>query len=299
MNEITSTTPEDSSEPSFDRLKVWKEYEQVAMHFNDLLMRLRTQSLAAIGAVATLAGIVLTSEGSVGLRWATLAGVFSLLIFFWVAVWILDFVYYNRLLGGAVDALLEIESESPDQKRVPQLTLSTRIEAAVAGASRAAYWTRAKAWWLFYSVVFGALVTGLIVSMYAVGGIGKAFAALTSEEPAIQPALKGEAALTRRELFDRRRLCMDIGERRFATDSKELGRVMSGIRPTFCFSERLNTCLYSSGYIGKDSSILMVADLLANKDLASSVVSNGRVISGMQGDAYQKQSDELLSTCTQ
>jgi hypothetical protein len=41
----------------FDLLDAWKEYERVAMHFNDLLIRFRSQSLAAVAAFATIAGV--------------------------------------------------------------------------------------------------------------------------------------------------------------------------------------------------------------------------------------------------
>ena len=36
---------------------LWEKYEDIAMHFNDLLMRLRTQALAGIAAISTLVGI--------------------------------------------------------------------------------------------------------------------------------------------------------------------------------------------------------------------------------------------------
>jgi len=41
-----------------NRFDLWKEYERVAMHFNDLIIRLRSQSLGGVAAFATLAGVV-------------------------------------------------------------------------------------------------------------------------------------------------------------------------------------------------------------------------------------------------
>lgn len=38
------------------QFELWKSYEDVAMHFNDLLIRLRTQALAAL---ATISSIIL------------------------------------------------------------------------------------------------------------------------------------------------------------------------------------------------------------------------------------------------
>jgi hypothetical protein len=97
---------------TFDRFELWKEYEGVAMHFNDLIIKLRSQSLGGVAAIATLAAVVARNDTTAELRWGLLTGAFALLCVFWVAVWILDMGYYNRLLHGAVEALLTIESES-------------------------------------------------------------------------------------------------------------------------------------------------------------------------------------------
>lgn len=71
-------------------------------------------------------------------------------------MWILDFMYYNRLLVGAVDALLEIEGQSKQSCRVDMLILSTKIEAAVAGQRKwaAGRLQRERARWWFYGLVF-------------------------------------------------------------------------------------------------------------------------------------------------
>ena len=34
--------------------EVWVKYEEITMHFNDLLIKLRTQALAAVAALATI-----------------------------------------------------------------------------------------------------------------------------------------------------------------------------------------------------------------------------------------------------
>ena len=75
MTEIVDSSPSlaFSADPKgFDLLGLWKEYEAVAMHFNDLLIRIRTQSLAAVAAFATVAGLLLKEESiSHELRWGT------------------------------------------------------------------------------------------------------------------------------------------------------------------------------------------------------------------------------------
>lgn len=166
----------ESTGPSsgFDLFEVWKEYERIAMHFNDLLIRLRTQSLAAVAAFATIAGVLLKSE-SIGreLRWGTLAAVFAVLALLWLAIWVFDFTYYNRLLLGAVRSLLAIEEASKSGTRLAALSLSIDIEAAVRRGDSVLtleYWARAKGRWVFYTVVFAVLVSGVIVSVRALGG---------------------------------------------------------------------------------------------------------------------------------
>jgi hypothetical protein len=88
---------------------LWAKYEDIAMHFNDLLIRLRTQALAGVGALSTLVGIFTKTE-SIHISWQIASDVFVLLIMFWVAIWAIDRCYYNRLLVGAVNASISIKS---------------------------------------------------------------------------------------------------------------------------------------------------------------------------------------------
>ena len=60
----------------FDRLQLWKEYEGIAMHFNDLIIKLRGQSLGGVAAVATLAAVVAKSDTAAEVRWGLLTGGF-------------------------------------------------------------------------------------------------------------------------------------------------------------------------------------------------------------------------------
>jgi hypothetical protein len=144
----------------FNRLELWKEYENVAMHFNDLIIRLRSQSLGAVAAFATLAGVITKNDTSPQLRWGLLTGAFGLLAVFWVAVWVLDLRYYNRLLAGAVDALLTLESNSLGSEKVDRIELSTKIENGV-GSGRVRN-NRCRI--AFYCIVLGSLMAGAVVS---------------------------------------------------------------------------------------------------------------------------------------
>jgi hypothetical protein len=153
--------------------ELWKEYERVAMHFNDLLMRLRSQSLAAVGALAGAAGFAVKGDVTNTVRWGALSAAFSALTVFWVAIWILDFTYYNRLLTGAVNALLALEKHSAKAKTVDAIELSTIVETAVTDgkpSNSKGSFSRAFGRWTFYVLVFIVLMTGIAVSVYRVGG---------------------------------------------------------------------------------------------------------------------------------
>jgi hypothetical protein len=150
--------------PIFD---VWDKYENIAMHFNDLLIKLRTQSLGGVAAITSIVAII--SKDSSGFNWAIMSGVFFFLITFWVAIWILDFKYYNRLLVGAVEALLEIEKLTKDNSSVSELNLSHKIEDAVAGkliksSELQKNLSFGRKW--YYGIVFSSLMIGLILSLY-------------------------------------------------------------------------------------------------------------------------------------
>jgi hypothetical protein len=112
--------------------KVWKSYEKVAMHFNDLIIRLRIQSIGGLAGLAAILGIFLhTQEGSNGSFNCGLAIVAIIcLMLLWIAVWILDLHYYNRLLEGSVNAILEIENRKSDFLNKKEINLSSNIERA-------------------------------------------------------------------------------------------------------------------------------------------------------------------------
>jgi len=135
------------------------------MHFNDLLIRLRSQALAAIGGFATIAGVLLKSADiEPRVRWEAMAAVFAALTVLWVAIGILDGAYYSRLLMGAVRALVKLEHKSAGE-----LELSTEIEKAVRkrdivgdDADKGAPWSRGI--WAFYALVFVVLVAAVVAT---------------------------------------------------------------------------------------------------------------------------------------
>jgi hypothetical protein len=172
MSEETGKGQTGRAEPEGWPLKeVWEKYEDIAMHFNDLLIRLSTQALAAVAAISTLVTIFGKTGADPKLSWELAALVFSLLSVFWIAIWIIDFCYYNRLLIGAVAAILDIETLSKDAIYIRQIDISTKIERAVAreGKSLPSDWYRFfnlhLGTWAFYIFVFSALIGGIWFSL--------------------------------------------------------------------------------------------------------------------------------------
>ncbi len=159
-------TDRDTPSTKFELFKLWKEYEGVAMHFNELIIKLRSQSLGGVAAVATLVGVVAKNDMTGELRWSLLTGTFFLLAVFWIAVWVLDMQYYNRLLEGAVDALLTIEEESKDSEYADRIELSTKIEEKMKFHQSLCSYCPIDPRNIFYLLVFLALLVGLSVSAY-------------------------------------------------------------------------------------------------------------------------------------
>jgi hypothetical protein len=154
--------PNGQGRPVFE---LWQKYEDIAMHFNDLLIRLRTQALAAIAALATIIGVFAKAGEDRHTSWEMVAFAFAILSIFWVAIWVIDFCYYNRLLKGAVAALLDVEEESKGKLYLQSIDMSTKIEAAVAGRLKRKP-GGGLGRWVFYVLVAGALLSGFGFSFY-------------------------------------------------------------------------------------------------------------------------------------
>ncbi len=158
--------------PGWPLYEVWEKYENVAIHFNDLLLRLRLQALGGVAALSTLVGIFTkTDVGIVKGSWQIAAVAFLLLAVFWVAIWMVDLLYYNRLLIGSVVAIFEVEQKSKTEKRVNELVLSTRIADAVNGVlpnprPRKERFFLLRGVWAFYVAVWLALLGGCVFSFY-------------------------------------------------------------------------------------------------------------------------------------
>src|SRR5215469_6312528 len=159
------------TEQGWPVFELWQKYEDIAMHFNDLLIRLRTQALGAIAALVTIIGVFAKAGEDRHTSWEMVAFAFAILLAFWLAIWVIDFCYYNRLLKGAVAALLEVEKQSKDKLYHRPIDMSTKIEAAVAGhlkrePQEPTEWQLGRGRWIFYVLVACTLLGGFAFSLY-------------------------------------------------------------------------------------------------------------------------------------
>lgn len=166
-HEVEVLTPKKEAEKEWDIFEVWQKYEENAKHFNDLLMRLRLQALAGFAAVTVLLGYLANTDGrEVNHHIAGLG--FLALTVLWIAVWILDFGYYNRMLSGAALSLQHLEDLTRDgRKTVNILDFSTCIDKRVK-YGRPGF--RLDARFFFYLLVLLVFFTFMIISWrYEIG----------------------------------------------------------------------------------------------------------------------------------
>ncbi len=151
-------TDETVAEHKIEALALWSKYEDIAMHFNDLLMRLRSQSLAGIAAISTLVGLF-TKGASTTMKtdWLAAGAIFIGMALFWISIWCLDLLYYNRLLMGAVTEIRSLEKDLNGRSNI-KVAMSTTIEEEFSRQGRFLGVT------LFYGIVLITIFAGAIFS---------------------------------------------------------------------------------------------------------------------------------------
>ena len=93
--------------------QAWKAVVDVQMHFNEMAMRVRNIAITLI--LAVFGAAVLSLQRELYFRWGhRQVHVASVLMIFglmgWIAVGLMDWGFYHRLLIGAVKKSLEIEN---------------------------------------------------------------------------------------------------------------------------------------------------------------------------------------------
>ena len=163
-----SQTTATSKSPDSQTVELWKKYEDVAMHFNDLIMRWRLQAIGGLAGLVTLAGFVVGDAETVLVRYRAMLILTGMLTFGWLGVACIDLFYYRRLLQGAVDAILELETQ------VKAISLSTKIEAKARPGSEIAPW-------MFY---ISGLLPLLLIIVWAIFQLSS----LPAESTAVGPS---------------------------------------------------------------------------------------------------------------
>ena len=104
-------------------IDLWWHYEEIAMHFNQLIIQYRLQLMGGAGAIGALASYFIGSHVPKSERRHVIRAYVATVIFvLLLAAAILDVFYYNELLLGAVDALKSFEAQHPE------IYMSTRID---------------------------------------------------------------------------------------------------------------------------------------------------------------------------
>lgn len=148
-----------------DIFEVWKEYERIAMHFNELIIQLRVRALGGIAAISALVGFLSKGDTPEDFRWGIFAAVFGVLVVVWIAIIFLDIFYYDRLLNGAVSAIFYIEEESKTKTKIKMLNLSHLIEESVRGKTEKIKEGIFSGRRWFYGLVLAALIGSFYFSL--------------------------------------------------------------------------------------------------------------------------------------
>jgi hypothetical protein len=126
-------------------VELWTKYEEIAMHFNDLMMRWRLQAVGGLATLITISGFVVGDATTFAVRYRAMLILSGTLAVVWLGVAIIDLFYYRKLLRGAIDGILRLETLTPE------IQLSTVIEDHAACGGR---WAP----WVFYLCAFLPLV---------------------------------------------------------------------------------------------------------------------------------------------
>lgn len=130
------------SEKYESAFKLWSKYEDIAMHFNELIIKLRIQAIGGLTIIGTIATAAFRVNNNLDAH--ILKYMFLVFCLVWFAIFLLDIFYYDRLLLAAVDQLVILEERFKDIK------LSTRIQEEVKNTHVIRY--------LFYGIVFSSLL---------------------------------------------------------------------------------------------------------------------------------------------
>lgn len=151
-----------------DAYELWKKYEDIAMHFNELTLKFRLQALAGLAAI-----VAFIATGKIGDSPNVLSTGAWLLSAAWSGLAILDLGYYYRLLQGAADALRELEEKKVVVVSGSYLDFTKKLDTRIGRFGAAAPF-------LFYFLVLAILVGVAISSRRTSHGSPATYGAVTS-----------------------------------------------------------------------------------------------------------------------
>jgi len=108
--------------------QLWFHYEEIAMHFNELTLQYRLQLMGGAGVLGSiftyLIGFKIKENEN---KYWVIFYVSLVLFIILTAAAALDVFYYDKLLSGAVHAILELET------KYPHINMSTLISKELSG----------------------------------------------------------------------------------------------------------------------------------------------------------------------
>ena len=93
-------------------VELWWHYEQLAMHFNQIIIQYRLQVMAGIGVIGAVSSYIVAEKIHGPEDKHRVRAIISLLLLLLIiAAAFLDLAYYNELLRGSVNAILKLENQ--------------------------------------------------------------------------------------------------------------------------------------------------------------------------------------------
>lgn len=126
-----------------DETRAWLKAEEVAVHFNELIMNFRLKAVGAITLAGGLVGTVLLNKGDVPpprINYFSFALAMWFLAVVWIAILWLDLGYYHRLLLGAVAEAIRIEKVIGDRCQLSTSIKESAEEGPSDSIARAAFY---------------------------------------------------------------------------------------------------------------------------------------------------------------
>jgi hypothetical protein len=105
--------PDSASPLAAGQIEIWKKIVDVQQHFNDLELRIRNFALGVTGAFLGLGGYAIKDGGvlsAMGMQFPVSALVVFSAVLPLFAFYLMDRLWYHRLLDGAVEAGIEAEN---------------------------------------------------------------------------------------------------------------------------------------------------------------------------------------------